>query len=64
MNVSPADDGAFVQGEQHKGDGSTATVTLDRPIAKAGRNRVRVLNQPKEFVITYEQAAPPLREPS
>jgi hypothetical protein len=62
VNVAAAEDGAFIEGESHAG--GAATVTLDRsPIAKVGRNRVRVkvdaTGQTKEFLITYGSAGTP-----
>lgn len=55
VNVWDGEDGAFIEEEQHAG---AATVTLDRkPVAKVGRNRVRVkydaTGQTKEFNIVY-----------
>jgi hypothetical protein len=55
VNVSAAEDGAFIENEEHAG---AASVTLSRkPVAKVARNRVRVkfdaTGQTKEFNIKY-----------
>ncbi len=62
INVTAADDGAFIEGETLPG--GAATVTLSRhPIQKVSRTRVRIkvdaTGQTKDFLITYGSSGTP-----
>src|SRR5262249_34015038 len=61
VNVFDADDGAFIADELHLGGAATVTVNT-KPLAKVGRNRVRVTydatGQTKEFSIVYSPDPP------